>query len=458
VDRVRSYFGLRLVGLVRDTNGTMRIALNGRVRFHVGALDQGYWPDGIYTPPGEEALRHDLEFLKAAGFNLVRKHVKVEPQRWYYWCDRLGLLVWQDMPSGNNNTREGRRQFEVELLRMLTALHNHPSIVMWVLCNERWGQYDTESLVARIKAADPSRLVNNASGWTDKQVGDVLDAHSYPFPDAPAPDAGRATVLGEFGGLGLVVDGHAWPRPWAYHMLPDVPSFRAWYGHLLRQAWRHHETRGLSAAVYTQVTDVENECNGLLTYDRAVAKLSAATLADIHRRRGELPPLQVLLPNALHDRVLWHYTVHPPPPDWMQPDFQPDDTWAKGPAGFGTAFTRGARVGTVWDGTDIWLRKTFTLAAQELTGAQLLLHHDKDAEVYLNGVLAFQGVGYLVDYGLFEIAPAARATLRPGTNTLAVHCRQTAGGQYIAVGIVIPAAPAIAPAAQPWPPNAHSPR
>ncbi len=151
-------------------------------RFEIGTLDQGFWPDGIYTAPTDAALRSDLDFIKAAGFNLARKHVKIEPDRWYYWCDKLGLLVWQDMPSGNNATPEGQREFEAEMLHMVKDLYNHPSIILWVLFNEGWGQYNTQRLTQRLKALDPSRLVDDASGWSDARVGDVADSHVYPGP------------------------------------------------------------------------------------------------------------------------------------------------------------------------------------------------------------------------------------------------------------------------------------
>src|SRR6266478_6508139 len=180
LDAVSSYFGMRKIALRKDDQGFTRIALNDQFTFQVGTLDQGFWPDGIYTAPTDEALRSDIEFLKQSGFNLTRKHVKVEPDRWYYWCDKLGLLVWQDMPSGNNASVEGRRNFETELLRMIQDLENHPSIVVWVLFNEGWGQYDTERLTQWLKTLDNSRLVDNASGWTDMRVGDLIDMHSYP--------------------------------------------------------------------------------------------------------------------------------------------------------------------------------------------------------------------------------------------------------------------------------------
>ncbi len=285
IDMVRSYFGMRSIAIGRDPAGMMRILLNGKPYFQIGPLDQGYWPDGISTAPSEEALRFDIETMKTLGFNMVRKHVKVEPERWYYWCDRLGLLVWQDMPSAQKNeSRLGRDQFEGELRRMIETLRNHPSIVMWVIFNEGWGQYDTERLAAMAKKLDPARLVDAASGWTDKNVGDVKDVHNYPDPVAPARDSSRALVLGEFGGLGLAIDGHTWERKhWGYQGVSDREQLTRKYESFLRAVAQLWKEQGLSAAVYTQLTDVETECNGLLTYDRAVLKPVAKRVAAANR-------------------------------------------------------------------------------------------------------------------------------------------------------------------------------
>jgi hypothetical protein len=295
-------------------------------------------------------------------------------------------------------------------------------------------------LVEWIKSMDPSRLVDNASGWSDTQTGHVVDTHSYPDPDAPAPEDRRASVLGECGGLGLVTEDHAWPQPWAYQMLPDVWSLQGWYSHVLREIQVQRRSRGLCAAVYTQITDVENECNGLMTYDRAVTKLSPAWLAAVNTGQEYQTSWKAVLTNAVFGASFWDYTLENPGVDWFKPGFKEDSAWREGAAGFGTGFTRGSRVQTPWATANIWLRKNFTLGSEDLSAARLQVHHDKDAEIYLNGVLAFSGKGYLVDYALFDIAPEAAATLRPGSNTIAVHCRQTTGGQFIDVGIVAPSA------------------
>jgi hypothetical protein len=436
LDSVRSYFGMRSIGLRKDENGWMRIALNGKFVFELGALDQGFWPDGIYTAPTDAALLHDLRFLKSAGFNLVRKHVKVEPERWYYYCDKLGLLVWQDMPSGNNNTPEGRIRFEAELRRMILQLQNHPSIVTWVIFNESWGQFDTERLTRSVKEWDPTRLVDNASGWTDKHVGDLNDAHNYPFPETPAADSTRASVMGEFGGLGLPEPGHEWSTDyWSYQTLPDAAALEGWYYALLQDIWTQKEQRGLSAAIYTQTADVETECNGLMTYDRRVEKIAPTRLAAMNS--GELfrQPMTVVLTNAVFGTPYWRYTFASPPQSWTQPAFD-DSAWPPGPGGFGTSFTRGSRVRTTWNSSDIWLRRSFVLRSTNLQGARFYLHHDKSVQIYLNGIEALHTDSYLVNYALFDIAPEALAALHPGTNWIAVHCDQTAGGQFIDVGIV----------------------
>ncbi|MEI6786199.1 MAG: glycoside hydrolase family 2 TIM barrel-domain containing protein, partial [Verrucomicrobiota bacterium] len=231
VDEVKSYFGMRKISVDTAPDGQRRIMLNGRPYFQLGVLDQGYWPDGIYTAPTDEALRSDIELMRKLGLNMCRKHVKIEPDRWYYWCDKLGLLVWQDMPSAGGfavratqdlrRPPEAMRQFKEEMGRMVRQHISHPSIVMWIAFNEGWGQSDTAGVVAEIKAIDPSRLVIGASGWNDIPVGDVKSLHQYPGPATPSFQDQRAVVCGECGGLGLSVAGHVWPGipAWSYTRL-----------------------------------------------------------------------------------------------------------------------------------------------------------------------------------------------------------------------------------------------
>jgi len=436
IDEVKSYCGLRSVELGADASGNQRIFLNGKYLFQLGPLDQGFWPDGLYTAPSDEALRYDVETMKRCGFNMARKHVKVEPERWYYWCDRLGLLVWQDMPSGNNRTADSHRQFEHELERLVAGRGNHPSIIMWVVFNEGWGQYDTERLTNWVKEElDPSRLVSNASGWTDCKVGDVIDLHAYPGPASPAPEPTRAAVLGEFGGLGLPVKDHTWTeKAWGYRGMGSAAELTLRYELLLAGVWKFEREAGLSAAVYTQLTDVETECNGLLTYDRAVMKLDLARLQAANA--GRAPVLQQLAPAAdTRDDLTWRFTLRQPPQNWFAVDFD-DSGWQAGPAGFGAAGTPGANVRTAWKTPDIWLRRSLELPAKLPNEVFLWVHHDEDAQIYCNGVLAAELKEYSTAYEPVRLSAEARAALRPGENVLAVHCHQTGGGQYIDVGLI----------------------
>jgi hypothetical protein len=379
---------------------------------------------------------------------MARKHVKVEPARWYYHCDRLGLLVWQDMPSGNFSRgttaqRDGQaaspeagQQFETELKAMVDSFFNHPSIVMWVVFNEGWGQYDTIRLTNWTKQLDPSRLVSNASGWHDRPVGDIIDVHAYPGPGAPRPEPGRASVLGEFGGLGLAIEGRTWQKEhWGYRGMPSREALNKNYLKLMQGVWRLRDEQGLSAAVYTQTTDVETECNGLLTYDRAVIKVDVEKIASANR--GVMPPLPEIIPLVATSQEKpqpWRYILEAPSGDWMKPDFD-DSAWKQGQGGFGTKMTPGAVVGTEWRTERIWIRRSFDLAEVPAGQLVLLMHHDEDAEVYINGVLATKVQEYTTQYEEFEISREAREALRPGRNIIAIHCRQTKGGQYIDAGL-----------------------
>jgi len=434
VDTVASYFGMRKIDMAADAQGRLRLRLNGEPVFQMGPLDQGFWPDGLYTAPTDEALRYDIEVTMQLGFNMTRKHVKIEPARWYYWCDKLGLLVWQDMPSSNNKTPESKQQFQHELTRLIEGFGNSPSIIMWVVFNEGWGQHDTERYVDYVKQLDPSRLVNNASGWTDMKVGDVIDMHRYPGPGAPELESHRASVLGEFGGLGLGIDGHTWTqKTWGYRGMASATELTQRYLDLLRRVWGLNESAGLCAAVYTQITDVETECNGLLTYDRALIKVDAARVAAANR--GQLPRVTTVIPTSQAQGISWRYTFQAPANGWFQPNYD-DSAWKAGLGGFGTKNTPGAVVRTEWNQPEIWLRRSIELPAVKSEELSLLVHHDEDVEIYVNGVLAAKATGYTTDYEEMSLSPEALATLRPGKNTLAVHCKQTVGGQYIDVGLI----------------------
>lgn len=293
LDETDGYFGMREISVGPDEDGVTRLLLNDRFVFQSGTLDQGYWPDGLYTAPTEEAMVYDLEMTKAMGFNMLRKHVKVEPRTFYYWCDRLGLLVWQDMPNANipHESRgsdtasdpEATAQFERELIRVVSGLRNHPSIVMWVPFNEGWGQYDSERIVELIRATDPTRLVNHASGWYERGAGDVVDRHHYPDPEPPLPEPDRAAVQGEFGGLGFNLAGHTWHEEgWGYDLFPDRETLTQRFEDFFQIIQTAVAENGLSASVYTQTTDIESENNGLMTYDREIAKIEPQAVALAH--------------------------------------------------------------------------------------------------------------------------------------------------------------------------------
>lgn len=288
-DEVHSYAGMRKISLGVDNNGFTRLMLNNEFIWQNGPLDQGFWPDGLYTPPSDEAMMYDIEMLKKMGFNMLRKHVKVENRRFYYHTDRLGLLVWQDMPSGDEyiwgdkpditKSHADSALFMNELTRMIETKFNHPSIVMWVIYNEGWGQYDTPAVTDYVAALDTTRLVNSASGWTDRGTGHVVDIHHYPDPVAPEAEKQRAAVLGEFGGLDLPVQGHTWEQKnWGYEKMGDSTALLRKYEEFYAMVRQMVVENGMSASVYTQTTDVETETNGLMTYDRKVDKMGYANV------------------------------------------------------------------------------------------------------------------------------------------------------------------------------------
>jgi len=447
LDEVHSYFGMRKIEVRKDKSGINRLFLNNEALFQYGPLDQGWWPDGLYTAPTDEALRYDIEVLKKLGCNMLRKHVKIEPDRLYYWCDKLGLMVWQDMPSGDKfiggndpdirRSPESAGQFEAELKAMISTFYNHPCIIMWVPYNEGWGQWDTPRIVNLIKELDPTRLVNNASGWSDRGVGDVHDIHSYPGPAAPPVEDKRAAVLGEFGGLGLPVNGHTWQaeKNWGYRSFETREALTEAYVNLLGRL-RSLIAGGLSAAVYTQTTDVEVEVNGMMTYDRAMIKCDEQKAAAAAKRLYLPPPIvKTIVPTSEKDGLEWRYTMEKPADGWEQPGFD-DSSWQKGPGGFGTKETPGTAARTEWKGSDIWIRRTFELPDKKLGRTHLSIHHDEDAEVYINGRLASKLEGYTTSYVQIELDEKALQALKVGTNCIAVHCRQTSGGQYIDVGLV----------------------
>lgn len=300
-DRVKSYAAMRKYSTRRDANGIVRLQLNNKDIFPFGPLDQGWWPDGLYTAPSDEALKYDIVKTKEWGFNMIRKHVKVEPARWYTHCDRLGIMVWQDMPNGDQSPRWQNREYfnDTEIVRsclseknyrkewkeIIDYLYSNPCIGVWVPFNEAWGQFKTREIAEWTKNYDPSRLVNPASGGNHYTCGDMLDLHNYPGPELYLYDAQRATVLGEYGGIGMVLKDHIWEpdRNWGYvkfNTSEEVTAEYVRYAEYLLTLIKN----GFSAAVYTQTTDVEVEVNGLMTYDRKVIKIDEEKVKAINEK------------------------------------------------------------------------------------------------------------------------------------------------------------------------------
>jgi hypothetical protein len=340
------------------------------------------------------------------------------------------------MPSGDNKSPEAQAEFERELRALVDAHRNHPSIVMWVPFNEGWGQHDTEKYVAWLKSYDPTRLVNNATGWTDKGIGDLVDIHSYPGPTMPPVEKHRAAALGEFGGLGLPLEGHTWldKGNWGYRSFTTLDSMNAAYRDLVTQL-RLHAGDGLASAIYTQTTDCEIEVNGVMTYDRAVIKLSAESIAANRRLYDRLPAISHVLPASDRAPQPWRFTTTSPPEQWFDPTFD-DSTWKQGQSGFGAPDTRFAHVGTPWQTPDIWLRRAFNISPAALTAPYLRVFHDDDAEVYVNGVKVATLPGANNGFQFVALTGPARAALHDGANAIAVHAHQIRGGQFIDVGFV----------------------
>lgn len=311
LDQVDSYFAMRKISLEKDARGIQWMMLNNRFLFQYGPLDQGWWPDGLYTAPTAEALMYDVVKTRELGFNMIRKHVKVEPANWYRYCDSIGVLVWQDMPSGDMNfstdkwitnpglepvdkarTESSEKIYRMEWKEIMDALRAFPSIVVWVPFNEAWGQFKTKEITEWTKGYDPSRLVNSASGGNFHATGDIHDLHNYPDPQIHRPEVfglDRAVVLGEFGGLGLPVENHTWTDKsnWGYQSFKNQEELFSRYQQLIEKLITLIP-KGMSAAVYTQTTDVESEVNGLMTYDRKLIKFNVEKMRELNRKLYEV--------------------------------------------------------------------------------------------------------------------------------------------------------------------------
>ncbi len=455
VDAVGGYFGMRKFSRAMAF-GKPCLLLNNKPLYMYGPLDQGWWPDGLLTPPSYEAMIYDLEVIKAMGMNMVRKHIKVENDLWYDWCNRNGLVVWQDMVNVAGNGLVGNKSvcqqhFYDENEDVINALRHHPSIGAWVVYNEGWGQ-DTDSdmehthkgiTLVEEQNHDPGRFVHAVTGWTDVERGDFIDVHSYPAPGAAENLFNeRIASCGEFGGINLFIDGHMWAGSDVnYTTVADAETYTNLYDSYTDKLQSLQKDKGLWMSVYTQITDVEQECNGILTYDRKINKLNDAQFQRLktniqktiyNRFIGSETVVQAADENA---NIEWSYTTETPADNWFETAFDAS-SWSKGKAGFGNR----SSWRTAWSSTDIWIRRTFTIEnvkPEEVSDLRLWMFHDDDTEVYINGKLATKLTGWIDNYAEFSIMPEALASIKiDGTeNTIAIHCKQDHGGQYIDCGI-----------------------
>ena len=494
-DEIKGYFGMRKIEKRKDWRGHLRFFLNNKPYFMIGTLDQGWWPDGLLTPPSEAAMEYDVRVLKDCGFNMLRKHIKVEPQQYYAMCDRLGLLVIQDLPSGARDPHDPMKAETVkrywlqrqEMIEMMDDLQPFTSIIMWNPYNEGWGQpgeFLTHSMLDFTKRHDPTRLVNGPSGCWDWEGGhllpggwqldkrvltqhradgvceaaDTVDAHFYRGPWMFAVNDRRISFLGEFGGLGHSVPGHLWKESkdgngnWGYGGIKDTKArmgLEKTYLGLMDKLGELAE-RGLGGSVYTQTSDVEIEINGLLTYDRKVVKFNEKALAEAHDRvraaftLGTTPHESKVFAKRLDPDVnAWAWTTTVPAADWEKPGFD-DSAWARSAGGFGNKSIMKnhphAKCATKWETPEIWLRRhfTYTKPAGKILRATIEMFHDEDAEVYLNGELILSAKGYNTNWTSFSV-PEEKfdAAVKEGDNVIAVKVIQSVGGQFIDLGLSV---------------------
>ena len=461
IDVLTSYFGMRKISMARDAEGFMRIHLNNKPIYQLGPLDQGYWPDGILTPASDQALRYDIEYLKSIGANMDRMHMKVQPERWYYHCDQLGILVWQDMVSPTKflDSLNSVKLLPVELdhEKMVDQLYNHPSIVQWVLFNESWGQYDTERLTASIKKKDPTRLITNASGWNDMQVGDIRDFHDYTICPAIAmvpKTYQRAMVLGEAGGIDWLIKEHLWTPNLAPNSTTDwsidikkgavnsVTEFEEKYNYLFDNILllKNH---GLNAVVYTQISDVEDEISGWMTYDRKISKLPASQFAAIHKKfYGPLLNGKFIIPLSMDQQQQWNYRFSEPAIDWYKTnDLQ---GFIKGAGPFGMTVADILKINTKWNQSSLYLQKDFQLSSVPLKLSVLAVNNGI-ADIYINGVYVMQLINYLKKDSEVKISEAflpekAMKLLRVGENQVSIKFKFNVNGvpvNYFDFGIKV---------------------
>ena len=470
IDSFNSYFGMRKISVGKDGKGTYRIFLNNEPYFLTGLLDQGWWPDGLLTPASDEALVYDIEFAKQAGFNTLRKHIKQESDRFYYHCDRLGMLVLQDAVASKDTgwwkdsdiqpvpSEEESIAFTHEFKNMIDQLFNFPCIAEWIVFNEGWGQHSTLGMLEWVKFLDPTRP-NSISGWRDYGRGDICDIHRYPGPGRMENTGGyRPLLLGEYGGLGYVVKDHIWTAETTrknYINATDTGKYASDYRRIFYQL-RILKAQGLAGAVYTQISDVEGEVNGLMTYDRKVCKMPVGEIKRLNDLllNSEIT-LSEVMPNSEKEAQIWDYTTRW---EWIKPGWEKKDYdydlryWDKGPGYFGyirpmtdynTPFTERTDFAhmpkTNWNTSNIWIRKELYL--DEVPENPLLyIWYYNEAEVYINGVKVLEVKGRTAPYPHYEYHKFRKGTeniLKKGKNLIAVHCRKTGGNQVQAIDLGI---------------------
>jgi hypothetical protein len=470
VDEIRSYFGLRTIAL-QDSDLGKQMALNGEAIFQIGPLDQNYWPGGGLTPPSDEAMIWECQYLKDIGCNMVRLHIKQNPRRWYYHCDRLGLLVWQDFISAQKQKRFEQvtgaesAQWLDEQEEMMDTLHNHPSIIKWIIFNEAWGQHDTERILKWTQEKDASRIISAASGWYDlpgeSNIRDIHDYSFYPAIPALGTNPNRAVILGEVGGFAGAVPPHNWTGRSNVSGEPENILFGGFDPSVPRDANRKHDifrptftygepfqiqysqfvdslcllkNNGLTAVIYTQMTDMKLEENGWLTFDREVSKIEVEKLKSIHERLYKTPPKQ----SALHDAI-WKYSDGTrKTQQWKAPDFD-DSSWQSGVAPFGKGGT--TPTNTTWLGGNLNLRQTITLNTVPVNlSVRISSYLDGPnrnewiyTKVYVNGefVQDDQTRQFMPELRVVDIPlwPEAMAQFNQGENTIAVEVIPGFGGR-----------------------------
>lgn len=446
-DEVQGYFGMRKIEFKKDELGVQRIYLNNKKIFMQGTLDQGWWPDGLLTPPSDEAMQYDIDILKEHGYNFMRKHIKIEPRRYYYLCDKAGFPVWQDMVSGGQKPEEKYHIYRAELVEMIKDLRNFPSIVVWIAYNEGWGQPDKEKSVETtkwLKQIDKTRLISETSGWTDHHAGDMKDHHQYPSPLPTPKNDDRLTIVGEFGGLGLFVEGHLWDpeKKWGYRSDANVEDSLKRYAEIMDNLARtSHES--FAGSVYTQTTDVETEANGLVTYDRKVVKYPTDKMRAMHKRVEKIAlstkPMtrKCFMPKGTEEKVVWKYTFTEPQGEWNAPSFN-DASWKEGEGGFGNKVIvndLGAKPKTEWDTKEIYLRRAFMLKEVPDENIEMDIFYDEDPVVYVNGVEVFKKEGYNQGYTPVLLKKEdVKKVFKKGENVIAIGCKNKNGGAMIDLG------------------------